>query len=58
MHRDAAFICKVYNLSERGEQYLSIRKFTVPGLPHLLISDTLPGRRMETVHTWKKKSFL
>lgn len=32
--------------------------FTVPGLPHLLISDALPGRRMETAHTGEKTFIL
>lgn len=52
MHRDAAFYLhtKVYNLSKEETS----EKFTVPGLPHLLISDMLPGRRMETVCTRKK----
>lgn len=49
MNRDAAFYLhtKVYNFSKEEI------KFTVPGLPHLLIGDMLPRSRMETVQEKK-----
>lgn len=41
----------------RPKNKIIIKKITtVPGLPHLLIGDTLPGRSVETAHIWKNKT--
>lgn len=56
MHRDAAFYLQsIQPLIQQTEALFAVKAVTVPGLPHLLISDMLPGRRMETVHTGREK---
>lgn len=48
-----------YTSTSNKKTSIRCKAFSIPGLPHLFISNTLPGCRMETVHTWgEKKSFL
>lgn len=49
---------KVYSLLKEGiKTSIYCKTFTLPGLPHLLICNTLPGPRMETVQTQEARCY-
>lgn len=47
-----------YTSTSNKKTSIRCKAFSIPGLPHLFISNTLPGCRMETVHTWGEKKII